>query len=235
MTRSSCHDHQHLPSSRIRKTPNLPKNARFRDWYLVKRASWWSADKSRNKPTSLIKRIFRQMYRWCRRWLLEANKQIQHNDSNERWMMIKLIRKESNKSIKLTKLALNKQANLIQLISGTRECWSWSTTAGCHGGMRDLVANFIISNIYRIFRISTVIDFMNIILMKNVCSHHLNADIFLELYLGFITGSFCASLKWVTDISSRSRIVYSTAAVPIVIICTYCISNKQEIFYPVLE
>ena len=83
MTRSSCHDHQHLPSSKIRKTPNLSKNARFRDWYLVKRASWWSADKSTNKPTNIIKLIFRQMYRWCRRWLLETNKQIQHNDSNE--------------------------------------------------------------------------------------------------------------------------------------------------------
>ena len=31
MTRSSCHDRQHLPSSMIRKTPNLSKNARFRD------------------------------------------------------------------------------------------------------------------------------------------------------------------------------------------------------------
>ena len=149
--------------------------------------------------------------------------------------MIKQIRKESNKSIKLTKLALNKQANLIQLISGTQECWSWSTTAGCHGGMRDLVANFIIQNIYRIFRISTVIDFKNIILMKNVCNHHLNADIFLELYLGFITGSFCASLKWVTDISSRSRIVYSTATVFIGIVCTYRPSHKSWAFCSVLE
>ena len=138
--------------------------------------------------------------------------------------MIKQIRKESNKSIKLTKLALNKQANLIQLISATRECWSWSTTAGCHGGMRDFAANFIISKIYGIFKIS-----------KWLNNHHLNADIFLELYLGFITGSFCASHKWVTDISSRSRIVYSTATVFIGIVCTYRPSHKSWAFCSVLE
>ena len=93
-----------------------------------------------------------------------------------------------------------------------------------------LVAIFIISNIYRIFKIYIII-FMNIIFMKDVANHHLNADIFLELYLGFITGSFCASLKWVTDISSRSRIIYSTAAVFIVIICTYWTSNKSQRYF----
>ena len=76
---------------------------------------------------------------------------------------------------------------------------------------------------------------LSIILMKDMANHHLNADIFLELYLGFITGSFCASLKWVTDISSRSRIVYSTATVFIGIICTYRTSHKSWAFCSVLE
>ena len=145
--------------------------------------------------------------------------------TSAKWWSSKLEKNQINQSN--WPRALNKQANLIQLISGTRECWSWSTMAGCHGGMRDLVANSIISSIYRLFKISTVIDVMNIIFMRDVSSHHLNADIFLELYLGFITGSFCASHKWVTDISSRSRIVYLTASVFIGIICTYRPSQKS--------